>query len=476
MAARFLAYGWNVATVGDANDLEQLRRAFTVFRDTKDRPTFILVHSHIAWGSPNKQDTKEAHGEALGADEVRLTKLAYGWPEEAQFLIPDGVREHFADGMGKRGRDMRQAWFALLDEYKKKYPELADELQRMQRRESPKGWDKDLPTFPADAKGLATRESSATGAFNAIAKNAPDLIGGAADLAPSTKTNLKFPGAGEFEADNYGGRNFHFGIREHAMCGILNGLAVSKLRAYGSTFLIFSDYCRNPIRLAALMELPVIYIFTHDSIGLGEDGPTHQPVEQLASLRAIPGLITLRPADAAEVVESWKYIMPLRHEPVALILTRQAVPTLDRTRYASAAGLQRGAYVLADAPNGKPDVLLLGTGSEVFLCVDAFEKLKAEGIAARVVSMPSWEIFENYCREHPEYRESVLPAAVTARVSVEQAATFGWDRYVGDRGKKIGMHTFGASALLKRAAKEVWFHARCGRRGGQRSGGVGRDQ
>jgi transketolase len=456
VATRFRGLGWNITHVSDANDLEQLTRAFNTFRATQDRPTLIIVDSHIAWGAPHKQDTSAAHGEPLGEEEIRLTKRNYGWPEDAKFLIPDGVREHFRDGIGKRGGELRRAWFALAEEYRKQYPELADQLLRMQRRELPEGWDRDLPVFPPSAKGLATRESSGQ-VLNALAKNVPWLLGGSADLAPSTKTKLTFEGAGELQANNYGGRNLHFGIREHAMAAIVNGLSLSKLRPYGSTFLIFSDYMRNPLRLGAVMEIPVIYVFTHDSIGVGEDGPTHQPVEQLASLRAIPGLITLRPADAAEVVEAWKFTIQCRHEPVALILTRQALPTLDRTKYASAEGLQRGAYVLADAPDGKPAVLLLATGSEVSLALDAYEHLKKEGVHTRVVSMPSWEIFEHHCRLHPEYRESVLPTAVRARVSVEQAATFGWERYVGTEGRMIGMHTFGASAPLKELQKKFGF-------------------
>jgi transketolase len=461
VATRFISYGWNVTRVGDANDLEMLERAFHTFKNTHDRPTLIIVDSHIAWGAPNKQDTSAAHGEPLGEDEIRLTKRNYGWPEDAKFLVPDGVVEHFQQGIGRRGKELRDAWFTRLDQYKAKYPELADGLERMQRRELPDGWDRKLPKYPADPKGKAGRDSSSE-VLNIVAQNVPWLIGGSADLWPSTKTRLTYKtdgkeAAGDFTARNYAGRNFHFGIREHAMGAILNGLALSKVRAYGSGFLIFSDYGRAPIRLAAIMEIPVIYIFTHDSIGVGEDGPTHQPIEQLASLRAIPGLITLRPADANEVVEAWKVILQLQHEPVALILSRQPLPTLDRSKYASAEGVQRGAYVLADAPGGKPDLLLLATGSEVSLCVEAFEKLKAEGIKARVVSMPSWEIFEYYCRQHPEYRESVLPPAVTARVSVEQASTFGWARYVGTSGQSIGMATFGASAPLKELQKKFGF-------------------
>jgi transketolase len=456
VATRFMGYGWNVTRVGDANDLAMLERAFHTFKNTKGRPTLIIVDSHIAWGSPNKQDTSAAHGEPLGEEEIRLTKRNYGWPEDAKFLIPDGVIDHFKNGIGKRGRELQAAWDALFARYRGKYPDLADQIDRIQKRQLPEGWDKDLPTFPADAKGKATRESSGT-VLNALAKNVPWLLGGSADLAPSTKTRLTFQGAGDFEAENYGGRNFHFGIREHAMGAILNGLALSKLRAYGSGFLIFSDYGKMPIRLAAIMEIPVIYVFTHDSIGVGEDGPTHQPVEQLAALRATPGFITIRPADANEVVEAWRVVMQFRHEPVALILTRQALPTLDRQKYAAASGVARGAYVLADAQDGKPDVLLLATGSEVSLCVDAHEKLKAEGIKTRVVSMPSWELFEYHCKKHPEYREQVLPSSVTARVSVEQASTFGWARYVGPTGQMIGMQTFGASAPLKELQKKFGF-------------------
>jgi transketolase len=453
VATRFIGYGWNVTRVGDANDLEMLERAFNTFKKTTDRPTLIIVDSHIAYGSPNKQDTHAAHGEPLGEDEIKLTKKNYAWPEDAKFLVPDDVKACFRDGIGKRGRELREAWMAKFNEYKAKYPEVADHLYRMQHRQLPEGWDKGLVPFPADAKGLAGRDASAK-VLNVIAKNVPWLIGGSADLAPSTKTRLTFEGAGDFEAKNYAGRNFHFGIREHAMGSVLNGMSLSKVRPYGSGFLIFSDYARGALRLSAIMEIPVIHIFTHDSIGVGEDGPTHQPIEHLASLRAIPGLMVLRPADANEVVEAWRMIMQLKHEPVALILTRQALPTLDRSKYAPAAGLQKGAYVLADAPDAKPAVLLLATGSEVSLCVNAYEQLKAEGIKARVVSMPSWELFEH---QSQEYRDSVIPPGVTARVSVEQASTFGWERYVGLTGHSIGMKTFGASAPLKELQKKFGF-------------------
>jgi transketolase len=450
VATRFIGYGWNVTRVGDANDLEMLTRAFATFHRTTDRPTLIIVDSHIAYGAPNKQDTSAAHGEPLGESEIKATKRNYHWPEDAKFLVPDGVYEHFQEGIGKRGKELRDIWMSKAEQYKQAYPELAEHLIRMQRRELPDGWDKSLPTFPADPKGVSGRDASGK-VLNALAQSVPWLIGGAADLAPSTKTRLTFEGAGDFQGDSYGGRNLHFGIREHAMHSILNGLSLSKLRAYGSGFLIFSDYARGPIRLSALMELPVIHIFTHDSIGVGEDGPTHQPVEQLISLRAIPGLIVIRPGDANEVAEAWRLIMKLRHEPVALILSRQNMPTLDRNRYAPAAGLRKGAYVLADAPGGKPDVILIGTGSEVGLVVDAYEKLLAEGVKARVVSMPSWELFDH---QSEDYRNSVLPPSVKARVSVEQASTLGWERYAS---RAIGMTTFGASAPLKELQKKFGF-------------------
>lgn len=453
VAERFMGYGWNVTRVSDANDLDLLTRAYHFFLETNDRPTLIIVDTHIAYGAPHRQDTKEAHGEPLGEEEVRLAKRSYGWPEDAKFFVPDGVKENFANGMGKRGNELRTAWDGLAARYKKDYPALADHLERMQRRQLPEGWDKNLPTFPADPKGLASRDSSAK-VLNVLAQNVPWLIGGAADLAPSTKTRLTFEGAGDFEAGHYSGRNFHFGIREHAMCSILNGMSLSKIRPYGAGFLIFSDYSRPPMRLAALMEIPVIYVFTHDSIGLGEDGPTHQPVEQLASLRALPGFMVMRPADANEVTEAWKVIMQLRHEPAALVLTRQAIPTFDRSKYASAAGVAKGAYVLADAPGGKPELILMATGSEVSLCLSVYEQLSAEGRKVRVVSMPSWELFE---RQTPEYRESVLPAAVTARISVEQASMMGWAQYVGPAGKIIGMKTFGVSAPLKEVEKKFGF-------------------
>ena len=453
VAVRFIGYGWNVTRVGDANDLEMLERAFNLSRNTSDRPTLIIVDSHIAYGAPSKQDTSAAHGEPLGEEEIRLTKRNYGWPEDAKFLVPEGVREHFQQGVGKRGRELRQAWMALFADYQRRYPELADQLYRMQHRRLPEGWDQALPSFATDAKGLASRDASGK-VLNALAKNVPWLVGGSADLAPSTKTRLTLEGAGDLTAENYGGRNLHFGVREHAMAAVLNGLSLSKVRPFGSGFLIFSDYARPAIRLSALMEIPVVHVFTHDSIGVGEDGPTHQPVEQLASLRAIPGLVTLRPADANETVEAWRMIAKLRHEPVALVLSRQSLPTLDRSKYAPASGLERGAYILADAEDGKPDVILIGTGSEVHLCEDAFAKLQVEGIQARVVSMPSWELFE---RQSQEYKDTVLPPSIIARVSVEQASTMGWARYVGPTGHSIGMRTFGASAPLKELQRKFGF-------------------
>lgn len=453
VAARFLAYGWNVLRVGDVNDLERLRQAIENFRRTKDTPTLIIVESHIAYGAPHKHDTSAAHGEPLGEEEVRLAKRSYGWPEDAKFLVPDGVREHFQNGVGRRGQSLQKEWLTRFESYRQTFPDLADEIERMQRRELPANWDAKLPVFPADGKGLATRDSSGK-VLNAIAAHYPWLIGGAADLFPSTKTRLLFEGAGDLEAETPGGRNMHFGIREHAMGAVLNGLAVSKVRPFGAGFLIFSDYMKPPIRLSALMELPVIFVFTHDSIGVGEDGPTHQPVEQLVALRSIPGLITLRPADANEVVEAWRVVLALKHQPACLVLTRQPLPTLDRTRFAPASGVARGAYILADAHDRKPSVILIGTGSEVALCAEAYESLTREGIAARVVSMPSWELFE---QQDQAYRDSVLPPEATARVSVEQASVIGWDRYVGTNGAKIGMHTFGSSAPIKDLLKQFGF-------------------
>jgi transketolase len=453
VAARFLAYGWNVTRVGDANDTERIARAIEEFQRTNEAPTLIIVDSHIGFGAPHKHDTSAAHGEPLGVEEIRLAKRSYGWPEDAKFLVPDGVREHFSAGIGQRGSELRATWSTSMETYRAKYPDLANQIEQMQKRKLPDGWDTDLPSFPADSKGLASRDSSAK-VLNAIASRFPWLIGGAADLAPSTKTLLTFEAAKDFEADTHGGRNLHFGIREHAMGAIVNGLALSKIRAYGSTFLIFSDYMKPALRLSALMQLPAITVFTHDSIGLGQDGPTHQPVEQLIALRAIPGLITLRPADANEVAEAWRVIIGLKHQPACLVLSRQPLPTFDRKHYAAAAGVARGAYIMADAEGGKPAVILIGTGSEVALCVEVYEKLKQEGIAARVVSMPSWELFE---QQDQAYRDSVLPPGITARVSVEAGSVIGWDRYVGMTGARIGMHTFGSSAPITDLMKKFGF-------------------
>jgi transketolase len=453
VATRYLGYGWNVTRVGDANDLEMLEHAFHTFKNEDERPTLIIVDSHIAYGAPNKQDTSAAHGEPLGEEEIKLTKRHYGWPEDAKFLVPDGVREHFQAGIGARGQALRDAWMVQFEAYRKQYPKLAEQGEQMLRRKLPEGWDKELPIFAANPKGVATRDASGQ-VLNVLAKNVPWLLGGSADLSPSTKTRLTFEGAGDFSAENPAGRNFHFGIREHAMGAILNGLSLSKVRPFGSGFLIFSDYCRAAIRLSALMEIPVIYVFTHDSIGLGEDGPTHQPVEQLASLRAIPGLVTLRPADANEVVEAYRYVMQLTHEPALLVLSRQALPTLDRTKYAPASGVSRGAYVLGDAPGGNPEVILIASGSEVSLAVEAHERLLSEGIRSRVVSMPSWDIFDH---QPQAYRDEVLPPRVRARVAVEQASTLGWEHYTGLDGSIIGMKTFGASAPLKELLRKFGF-------------------
>jgi transketolase len=453
VAARFLAYGWNVRRVGDANDVGRIEHALEVFRQTKGRPTLLILDSHIGYGSPHRQDTAAAHGEPLGEEEVRLSKRAYGWPEDAKFLVPDGVREHFAAGVGARGAAARRRWTDLIANYRASHPELAAEIDQMQRRELPAGWDRNLPAFPADPKGIAGREASGK-VLNALAQNIPWFLGGSADLGPSNKTTLKYAGAGDFQADSPGGKNLHFGIREHAMTAIVNGLALSKLRPFGATFFIFSDYARPAIRLSALMELPTLFIFTHDAMGDGEDGPTHQPVEQLVSLRAIPGLVVLRPGDANEVVEAYRHILQLRHQPAVLALSRQPLPTLDRGKYAPASGVARGAYVLGDPPGGDPEVILIASGSELSLAVQAHERLLAEGVRSRVVSMPSWDLFENQPRA---YRESVLPPRVKARVAVEQGSTLGWERYVGESGRVIGMKTFGASAPLKELQRRFGF-------------------
>jgi transketolase len=451
VADRFTAYGWNVTTVADANDREEVEQAFHSFKAEHERPTLVVVHSHIGYGTP-VEDTPKAHGEPLGPEGVKEAKRFYGWPEEADFLVPDGVMEHFADGIGTRGREAREAWEVHFEEYRAAFPGLADEIERMQRRALPDGWDAGIPSFAADAKGIASRDSSGQ-VLNAVAQNVPWLIGGAADLAPSTKTRLAFDGAGDFSPGDRSGRNFHFGIREFASAAIANGLALSKLRPFWSGFLIFSDYARGAIRLSALMEIPVIHVFTHDSIGVGEDGPTHQPVEQLASLRAMPGLLVFRPGDANEVAETWRYVMQLRHEPAVLVLSRQALPTIDRTVAAPASGVERGAYVLVDSDEA-PDVILIATGSEVSLALQARDELTAEGIGVRVVSMPCSELFD---RQPQDYRDEVLPPHIRQRVAIEQASALGWARYVGDAGAIVAMNTFGASAPLKELVKKFGF-------------------
>ena len=453
VAVRFLGYGWNVLRIGDANDIDRIERALATFRKTTGRPTLIVLDSHIGYGSPHKHDSAEAHGEPLGEEEIRLTKQNYGWPVDAKFLVPDGVYEHFAAGIGARSADARKTWIERLKAYRAQYPDLAVEIDQMQRRELPAGWDRSLPVFPADPKGLAGRDASSK-VLNVVAQSIPWFLGGSADLGPSNRTVLTYDGAGDFEAHTPAGKNLHYGIREHAMAAIVNGLSLSKLRAFGATFFIFSDYARPAIRLASLMELPAIFIFTHDAMGDGEDGPTHQPVEQLASMRAIPGLVTLRPADANEVVEAYRFILQLRHQPAVLVLSRQPLPTLDRTRYSPASGLARGAYVLADAGGGVPELILIASGSEVSLAIEAHEALIREGIRSRVVSMPSWDIFE---LQSEEYRHTVLPPSVKRRIAIEQASTLGWERYVGDSGTIIGMRTFGASAPLKELQRKFGF-------------------
>jgi len=453
VATRFLGYGWNVLRVGDANDTERIEDALEIFRNTKGRPTFIVLDSHIGYGSPHKHDTAAAHGEPLGEEEIRLTKRFYGWPEDAKFLVPDGVYEHFAAGIGERGANTRRKWIDLFNAYRADHADLAAEIDQMQRRELPAGWDRNLPIFVADPKGMAGRDASGK-VLNVIAQNIPWFLGGSADLGPSNRTLLTYAGAGDFQADTPTGKNLHYGIREHAMGAIVNGMCLSKLRAFGATFFIFSDYARPSMRLSAIMELPAIYIFTHEAMGDGEDGPTHQPVEHLALMRATPGLVTLRPADANEVVEAYRYILQLRHEPAVLVLSRQPLPTLDRNKYAAASNLARGAYVLADTPGGNPEVILIATGSEVSLAVNAHETLAAEGIRSRVVSMPSWDIFDH---QGQEYRDRVLPPTVKLRIAIEEASTLGWERYVGDSGRIIGMKTFGASAPLKELQRKFGF-------------------
>jgi transketolase len=449
--ARFKGYRWNVLHVRDANDTTAMARALELFKQTNDRPTLIIVDSIIGYGAPHKQNTAAAHSDPLGEEEVRLAKHAYGWPEDAQFLVPDGVYQRFQDGIGQRGRSLREEWTKTFASYRKEFADPAREIETMLAGELPAQWDVELPVFPADDKGLATREASGK-VLNPLAKAIPWLIGGSADLSPSTKTTLD--GDQSLEADDPGGRIMHFGIREHAMGAIVNGLVLSKLRAFGATFLTFSDYMRPSIRLAALMQLPVFHIFTHDSIGLGEDGPTHQPIEQLVALRAIPNIVVLRPADANEVREAYKVIFGLKTQPTCLVLSRQKLPVFDRSRYAPAAGLARGAYIMAEAEGGEPEVILIATGSEVQLCIGVYETLKRERIAARVVSMPSWELFEQQDRS---YRDTVLPPHIKARVAVEMGAVIGWDRYAGPTGAIVGMHSFGASGPLADVLEKFGF-------------------
>jgi transketolase len=453
VAARFMGYQWNVLRVGDANDIQRIEDALAVFHATKGRPTLIILDSHIGYGSPHQVDTARIHGDPLGEEEVKLTKRAYGWPEDAKFLVPDGVYEHFNAGIGKRGADARARWETLFASYRQKFPELATEIDQMQRRELPAEWDRNLPSFPADPKGIAGRDASGR-VLNVLAQNIPWFMGGSADVGPSNRTTLTFDGAGDFEPETPTGRNFHFGIREHAMAAVVNGMSLSKLRPFGATYFIFSDYARPAMRLSALMEIPTLMVFSHDAMGDGEDGPTHQPVEQLISLRAVPGLMLLRPADANEVVEAYRVVMQLRHQPAVMVVSRQPLPTFDRSKYASAAGVARGAYVMADAPGGKPEIILIATGSEVTLAIDAHEVLTKQGIRSRVVSMPSWDIFEH---QPQAYRDSVLPPSVTMRLAVEQGSVLGWDRYVGPAGKVIGMKTFGASAPLKELLRNFGF-------------------
>ncbi|WP_409521934.1 MULTISPECIES: transketolase [unclassified Pseudomonas] len=452
---RFEGYGWKTLHVKDANDAAALAKAIQTFQQTDDAPTLIVVDSVIGYGSPNKHNTAAAHGEPLGDDEIKLTKKAYGWDENSSFLVPEDARHYLRDALLERNGADYKAWEETFARFEKEQPALADELQRMRAGEMPEGWRNTAISFDADAKGVATRASGGK-VLNGFAQQIPWLIGGSADLSPSTKTNLTFEGAGSFEAGSYSGRNLHFGIREHAMGSIANGLALSYIRPYTSTFLVFSDYMKPPIRLASIMELPVIFVFTHDSIGVGEDGPTHQPIEQLTQLRATPGLVTLRPGDANETAEAWKVALAQTDRPSCLVLSRQPMPTLDRSKYASAENVAKGAYVLADAVEGKVEVILIATGSEVGMTVEAFEKLKAEGVAARVVSMPSWELFED---QDKAYRDSVLPPDVKGRLVVEQAGPVGWDRYVGQTGEKIVMKTFGASAPIEKLQAKFGFTA-----------------
>ncbi|HLH75271.1 MAG TPA: transketolase [Candidatus Binataceae bacterium] len=457
VAARFLAYGWDVTHVSDPNDAAQLRSAYKYFLANTKSPTLIIVHSHIGYGAPHRQDSAAAHGEPLGPSEVRLAKEFFGFNPDETFVVPAGVREHFAAGLGERGARLRQQWEAMRARYSAQYPDLASEVAAIETRSLPADWERALPSYAPNPKGMATRDVSGQ-LLNALAQRIPWLIGGAADLAPSTKTRLTFEDAGDFQPaqplGSYRGRNLHFGVREHAMCALVNGMALSGLRAYGSGFLIFTDYARGAIRLASLMELPVLHIWTHDSISVGEDGPTHQPIEQLLSLRAIPGMLVLRPADANEMVEAYRLVLPLTDRPAAIICSRQPLPIVDRTRYASAAGLARGGYILADPADHQPDVILIASGSEVTLCLEASAKLEAQGLKVRVVSMPSWELFDH---QSQDYRDSVLPPKVGARVTVEEGSPLGWARYAGPTGEVLGMRTFGMSAPMAVVARHFGF-------------------
>ncbi|WP_427024352.1 transketolase [Aureimonas ureilytica] len=453
VAERFRAYGWKTLHVADGNDLAAIRRAVEEFRQTDDRPTLIVVDTVIGYGLQKQQGTASAHGEAFDAEDVKGAKRFYGWPENESFRVPDGVLDGFRSAIAERGRPLREKWEADFARYRQAHPDLARQIDAMRAGRLVEGWDAAIPSFEPDAKGMASRDAGGK-VLNAIAEKVPYLIGGSADLAPSNKTKLGFEGAGSFGRDAYGGRNLHFGIREHAMGSIANGMALSYVRPYASTFLVFSDYMRAPVRLSAIMEIPVVWVFTHDSIGVGEDGPTHQPIEHLASLRAIPGLNTIRPCDANETAEAWRVAMEQTHEPTALVLSRQPLPTLDRSKYAAASGLKRGGYVLAGDPGETPDVILIGTGSEIALCLAAYETLTGEGVKARVVSLPSWELYE---KQDQSYRDSVLPPDVMARVVVEQGASIGWDRYVGAKGAKVTMSTFGASAPLAKLQEKFGF-------------------
>ncbi len=459
VAARFLAYGWSVQRVTDPNDLELLERSYQTFLESKDCPTLIIVHSHIGYGAPHRQDTPSAHGEPLGTEEVRLTKEFFGFNPDSMFAVPEGVRAHFDAIFGARGAKLNKAWNADFARYKAQYPDLANQIECLRTRDLPVGWDADLPVFSPNTKGISTRDASGK-VLNAMAERVPWLAGGAADLAPSTKTRLTFEFAGDYQAGGHlgdqRGRNFHFGVREHAMCAAVNGMTLCGMRAFASGFLIFTDYARGAIRLASLMELPVLHIWTHDSISVGEDGPTHQPIEQLVSLRAIPGMIVIRPADANEMAEAYRVVLGLKDRPATLICSRQALPVIDRTKFASASGLARGGYILAGDPDSVPGVILIGSGSEVALCLAARELLAAENIEARVVSLPSWELFDD---QDPSYRQSVLPPAVKARVTVEEGSPIGWERYAGPCGVTLAMQSFGMSAPMKIVAEHFGFRA-----------------